>query len=66
MSEDRIVWFRDGTRVHHQINGTGTVTRENQKDKSDLLVYVIWDNEHFPSGTVSISELEPILPGAGS
>ena len=69
--------LKDGDRVSHARKGTGTVsldpandglvvsTGEEAKSGPDM-VHVIWDDDRFPVGKVSTSELELLPPAAAA
>ncbi len=68
--------FKEGDRVSHQDKGTGTVSRDPEKDGLVVApneeartvpdsVYVVWDDDRFPVGKVPSSELD-LLPATAA
>ncbi|MFT3996709.1 MAG: hypothetical protein QM667_04815 [Asticcacaulis sp.] len=71
--------FKDEDRVSHAEKGLGTVTRdpaaddlivppkEEAKDHpTQVMVYVVWDDDRFPVGKVPAEELEKVPPAAAA
>ena len=65
----------DGTRVSHAEKGLGFVSTDpselnvivppgEQAKAGNDMVYVIWDDDRFPVGKVSVDELELVPPAA--
>lgn len=69
--------FKDGARVSHSTKGLGSVAKEPAQDglvvsaKEETktgpdMVYVVWDDDRFPVGKVSVDELELLPPAAAA